>query len=207
MQDLEKVDEVKVQETIRDQHETIMSVDDAVDAILTALGDRASNTLFIFSGDNGLQRGDHRLNGKNVPYQSALNVQMLMRWDGVIQPGSKDENPITNEDLPVTMAAAADTVLDGAKGTSALAPLNTRPGVYIEGAAQEGAPGWIGWRTRRHMYCNFGEGQGEELYDYDDDKWELDNIASTAPKTLASLRNRTLSADHPLPPGFTPYKP
>jgi arylsulfatase A-like enzyme len=203
MQALPLVDAAAAKEVIRKQHEVVMSIDDAVGGIVAALGDRAENTLFLFTGDNGLQRGDHRLNGKNVPYQSSLNVQMIMRWDGQVTQGTRELEPVTNEDLAATIVDAADTTLPGSEGQSLLGPI-TRPGVYIEGAAQDGVPAWIGWRTRRHLYINWGTGQGEELYDYDNDRWELTNLAPNASNTL-TLRNRTLQAGHPYPPGFQPY--
>jgi arylsulfatase A-like enzyme len=83
------------QETIDDRlqstQEALMSIDEAAGAIYNelAIDGRAGNTLFIYLSNNGLLLGEHRLfNTKNLPYDMATHVPMLMRWDGHLAPGS-----------------------------------------------------------------------------------------------------------------------
>lgn len=76
---------------VKRQHETLMSVDDQVGAIMDALGPkRVANTLFVYLSDHGIQLGEHGLLGKNVPYSGSTHVPMLLRWDGHFAAGSRD---------------------------------------------------------------------------------------------------------------------
>lgn len=205
---LPEVDEDKVQQLVRDQHEVLRSVDDAVAAIVLALGSRVENTLFVLAGDNGLMRGQHRLNGKNVPYQAASNVNLFMRYDGNYSPDSQDNDPITNADIAATILAEAGASLPGVEGTAY--GDGGAGGVLLEGAALDGKPAWIAWRTKRYLYIDWGQGQAEELYDYQTDPYELANLAAahTPPSILATLRDKArAAAGGHYPPGFTPFAP
>ena len=64
------------------QHEMSMSLDDAIEKITLALGDRAADTMFIYLSDNGYMHGSHRLDGKNVPYEWSTDVPMAIKWPG-----------------------------------------------------------------------------------------------------------------------------
>ena len=46
--------------------------------IQNALGDRTENTLFIFTSDNGLMSGSHRMTGKAVPHAAATEVPLIL---------------------------------------------------------------------------------------------------------------------------------
>jgi arylsulfatase A-like enzyme len=203
------VDETRVQELVRDQHEVLRSVDDAIAAIVLALGSRIDNTLFIITGDNGLMRGQHRMTGKNLPYQASHEVNMMMRWDaGISIPaGSTIRNPLTNEDITATIAAAAGVNLPGCEGRSAFG--NISGGVLLEGVNSDYQVPWIAWRTKRYLYIDWGAGQGEELYDYEQDPYELTNLAvGFAPPEVSQFRAKARQATggH-YPPGFTPAVP
>ena len=59
---------------------TLLAVDDLVAAVrdeLQAQG-RLSNTIFVLSGDNGMNAGEHRLKGKQAPY--VTDIPFYMAW-------------------------------------------------------------------------------------------------------------------------------
>ncbi len=63
----------------------------------------ASNTLVVFMGDNG----ESLLRGKGTLYQRGTNVPLMIRWPGVVAPGSRSDILVSGEDLAPTLLAAA----------------------------------------------------------------------------------------------------
>ena len=200
----ELVDHDREQARLRKQHETLMSVDEAVGGIIDALGARAENTLFVFMSDNGLQFGEHGLKEKYVPYSASTEVPMMLRWDGTITPGSTyRETPVTNADLGVTVADVAGLSLvdpDGVSFFSAVRPES----VVLESLKDDVHPSYCGIRTRRYVYVEYDSDAGEELYDYSVDPNELDNKVDDASydELEANLRAEAKQACRPQPPGF-----
>ena len=78
----------KIDAARESQGESLMAVDDAVSAIVAALehSNRLRDTMIIFTSDNGHLNGEHRIFGKNVPYQEATSVPLVIRWD---EPGPR----------------------------------------------------------------------------------------------------------------------
>ena len=151
MQALPPVDSALLAERTSLQHESLMAVDDAVQAIVGALGDRASNTLFVFTSDNGIMLGSHRLSGKSTPHARAAEVPLLLRWDGHLDPGTKDRRIALNIDVTATILQAA-RVREPTSGSSLLRP-RTRSGTVLEGLGSGPGPfpAYCAWRTRRWL--------------------------------------------------------
>jgi arylsulfatase A-like enzyme len=80
-------------------------LDRSVQRVLELLAQRgfADDTLVLFCGDNG-QALPH---GKGSLYDPGLNVPLLVRWPGVVRPGSESRTLISGEDLAPTFLAAA----------------------------------------------------------------------------------------------------
>ena len=59
----------------------VSHVDYAVGLVLRALEERElmDNTWIIYSSDHGELLGDHRINQKNVFYEGALNIPLIIR--------------------------------------------------------------------------------------------------------------------------------
>jgi len=80
----------------------------------------ASNTLVVFMGDNG----ESLLRGKGTLYQRGTNVPLMIRWPGVVAPGSRSDILVSGEDLaPTLLAAAGLTVPASMTGVSFLPAL------------------------------------------------------------------------------------
>lgn len=202
LRNLPAVDEEKIRSIYQEQHECAMAIDEGIALLFEAIGPtRLANTLILFTGDNGLQRGEQRLMGKNVPYPGSTNVTMLARWDGYIPANESPLDIVTNADFTRTILDAAGTDMPGVDGKF----VGTRTsGHVIEGMADvDGtAPGYIGWKTRNWLYMNWGQGQGEELYKTVCDKNAIENVASQYPDKVAEFRQKAVAAVQPLPPGF-----
>jgi arylsulfatase A-like enzyme len=198
MRALPLADESRTRRVIKDQHETVMSVDDGVQQIYAALqADNRQDTLFLFFGDNGLMRGSHRLNGKYVPYKAATRLQMLARWDGHYTPGTTNDRITTPLDFTATIVQAAGATLPN-EGI----PIDQgRGGQFLEGGPddEDVRPAYIGWRTKQYLYVQWGGGF-EELYDYDADPYEMTNVAPAKTSKTAELRANAEAACQPRPP-------
>lgn len=57
-----------------------LAVDDLVGAVANALrqSGRLDNTIFVYSGDNGMNEGEHRLAGKTAPY--VTQIPFYLSW-------------------------------------------------------------------------------------------------------------------------------
>src|SRR5262249_8978087 len=125
--DIAKIDRHRLRDC-----QTLMSVDNQVSSILSALQDtgRLSNSLIVFMSDNGYLFGEHRRTGKIVPYDESIRVAMVVRDDGVIPAnlrGSTNSDMVLNLDVAPTFAAAGGVSSPGAVGMNFL-PLLTDPG-------------------------------------------------------------------------------
>jgi N-acetylglucosamine-6-sulfatase len=106
----------------RHRARALLSVDAAVAdtvARLRRLGELA-NTYVVFASDNGFQVGEHRLRGKNLPFDESFDIPLVIRGPGVAAGAVVDE--------PVTLVDLAATFLDWA----GVAPGRTPDGVSLE---------------------------------------------------------------------------
>jgi arylsulfatase A-like enzyme len=187
------------------QQESLMAVDEAVSRLVGALRDtgRMRNTLFVYTSDNGLLLGDHRLLTKGAPYGPALAVPLLVRWDGQVRAGHVDRRLALNLDITrtITSATPASLATDGLS----LLGARRRDGFLLEGARGPllGRPAFCGWRTAAWTYVRWATGE-EELYSDKLDPDQVRNLAGDdAHRTeLTALRERTRRACVPEPPRF-----
>ena len=97
----------------------VHSVDEAVGRIMTTLDELklTDNTLIIFTSDNGGLSTSKGLNGptdnaplrsgKGFPYEGGIRVPLIVRWPGVVEPGTTSHVPVTSVDYFPTVLAAA----------------------------------------------------------------------------------------------------
>lgn len=100
----------------------VRDLDRGMGLILDELKKRqlAQETMVIFMGDNG----EALLRGKGTLATRGIHVPMLIRWPGVIKPGSASEALISSVDLaPTILAAAGLKAADGMTGISFLPEL------------------------------------------------------------------------------------
>ena len=87
---------------------SLLGVDRSVASVIAAL--RASGeldrTLILFTSDNGFLLGEHReAAGKNLPYEEAIRVPLIVRGPG-IPAGKSVDDPTVNADLAPTILDA-----------------------------------------------------------------------------------------------------
>jgi N-acetylglucosamine-6-sulfatase len=99
----------KIQTRYRLRLETLLSVDDEIDRIVNDLQARGAlgNTYLIFTSDQGLMQGQHRLHqGKFVAYDPSTQVPLLVRGPG-IPAGSQPRALVWNGDITSTILQMA----------------------------------------------------------------------------------------------------
>ena len=196
-----------------DMMRSLLAVDRAVGQLLSALSDegRLSNTLFVFTSDNGWLGGEHRLTGKNAPYEPSIRIPLVVRFDAVMNGAMIDDRLVANVDVAPTLAEAAGAAAPDVEGQSLL-PLLTaaatpwRSDILIE-HLQDGkndVPTFCEVRSTRYAYVAYRTGE-QELYDLSVDPGQLTNRAADPGMgtTLSQLRARLRALCQPPPPGFT----
>jgi N-acetylglucosamine-6-sulfatase len=199
-----------IEELRRDQYRSLQAVDRAVARLIDALADtgRLENTLVIFTSDNGLLWGEHRWQKKEMPYEEAIRVPLVIRDDALIaDPPRAEDRLVGNIDLAPTIAELAGTDLPMAEGKSLL-PLLTaeqvrwRHALLIEHMKMTNpVPTYCAVRTERYLYATYVTGE-EELYDVQEDPYELENLAGRRPPLEARLRTTLRSLCDPPPLGL-----
>lgn len=194
------LDENEVKSKIRNQREVVKAVDDGVRDIFNMLATyNRTNNLFVYLGDNGLQHGQHRLNGKNVPYEGSTHLQMMLRWDGHFAPGDNTDM-IRVIDLATTMSVAGEVPLLGS-GTPYQAA-SPPAGIVLAGAPDRGQPAWVSWRNKNWNFIQYSTRE-VELYDLVNDPNELTNCAPQNPDKVVTYRQRCQNLGGGTPPGFS----
>lgn len=194
----------------RNQYRSLQAVDRAVARLLDALEDtgRLDDALVIFTSDNGLLWGEHRWLKKEVPYEEAIRVPLVIRADAIVGRGARtDDRIVANIDLAPTIADVAGVDLPGVEGKS-LVPLLTgtaetwRQALLIEHLrGANPIPTYCAVRTERYLFASYDTGE-RELYDLDADPFELRNLSGTEPGVEGRLDKTLTSLCDPPPPGF-----
>jgi arylsulfatase A-like enzyme len=178
------------QEIIDEQQKglrTLLSVDDAVDALmqnLTANGE-ADNTLAVFVSDNGYMFGEHNMDSKNRPYLDSIRVPMYMRWPGQVPAGATDSRLTALVDLaPTVLSATGLSSTIPMDGRNLLDPTWQRDRMLTEFSYQGDVPTWVSLVTAGSQYTEYFNRDDpnsiydREYYDLGADPYELDNLLS-----------------------------
>jgi len=172
--------------------QSLAAVDRSVAEILTKIETLglASNTIIIFTSDNGMMAGEHGLHDKGAPYDPSIRVPLIIKSPG-IQPGQRNDLVAMNLDLSATFFDIAG-IKQKTDGVSLLPILNggvkgERTDMVIESGGylswwsrfdfhSEGLGYWTGIRTQDWKYIEHPTGE-TELYDMNLDPHEMENKA------------------------------
>jgi|TARA_B100000315_G_scaffold163427_1_gene151996 choline-sulfatase len=172
----------------------VCMLDYGIGLVLQALEKRGmlDNTWIIYTSDHGEMLGDHRLNQKNVFYESALNVPLIIRPPGGTQ--ALQASGLTDHlDVCATLIDAAKAEpLTGSSGVSLLPKLaggsypdKGKDVVFSE--VKVGAYYAMGRDENYKMTIDSVTQQPVELYDMVSDPRELANLVNEP--SLGNLRD------------------
>lgn len=195
------------------EHRALLGVDEAIGRILDALEARGrlENTLVVLTSDNGLLHGEHRWVKKEAPYEEAIRVPLVLRWDaGGWDAGAELDGVLAlNVDLAPTIADVAGIPHPPTDGRSLLRVIDDPDAAWREDFLIEHLEGtnpiptYCAVRSERWKYVRYVTGE-EELYDLEADPFELENLAADPARVsvLQERRGRLRELCVPPPPGF-----
>ncbi len=174
-----------IQENYQQELESLLSVDDAVGAVLSALqrSGELDDTLLIYTSDNGFFHGEHRVTSEKVlPYDAGARIPLIVRGPGVPR-GRRLRQLVANIDWAPTIVDAADAppgrLLDGRSLFELLADPRREPGrevVLENGVGANGVPMFRALRNQRYLWIEHKTTGEYELYDLRNDPYELRNL-------------------------------
>jgi arylsulfatase A-like enzyme len=178
----------KYQRYMQDYLACVQSVDDSVGRLLDWL-DRsglASNTVVIYTSDQGFFLGDHGLFDKRFMYEASVKMPFIVRWPGVAKAGSAQELMALNTDFAPTFMAMAGLAAPADMQGVSLVPLlkdESPPGWresyyyrYYHDPGDHNTRAHYGVRTMTHKLIYFWKKDQWEMYDLAHDPDELHNL-------------------------------
>lgn len=192
----------KYQRYMQDYLACIQAVDDNVGRLLDWLDTNGlgTNTLVIYTSDQGFFLGDHGLYDKRFMYEESIRMPFLARLPGVIPAGTVQEGIAINPDFaPTFMALAGLPIPADMQGKSLVpllkgeAPAGWRESFYYRYYHDPGdhnTRAHYGVRTATQKLIYFWKKDQWELYDLSKDPEELRNIYSDPgqKETVATLK-------------------
>ncbi len=203
----------------------VQSMDESVGRVMKKLEDLgvADRTVVIFMSDNGGLSTSEGHPTSNVPlragkgwlYEGGIREPMIIKWPGVVRPGSLCHEPVTSTDFYPTMLEMAGLrprpaqhvdglslvpLLKGGRSLDRRAIFWHYPHYSPQGGRPSGAV-----RVGNHKLIEFYEDDRIELYDLKADIGEKRNLAAKMPQRAAKLRRmlhdwrRALDARMPTP--------
>jgi len=177
----------------------VKGVDDNVGNLMNTLKELEldENTIVIYSSDQGFYIGDHGWYDKRWMYEESLKMPLIVKWPGVTEPGSINEDLVQNLDYASTfLDVAGATIPDDLQGQSLVPLLGGAEAVtpfrdaiyyhYYEYPSVHMVPRHCGVRTDRYKLMHFYQFNVWEMYDLESDPDELTNIYETADPALVT---------------------
>ncbi len=179
----------KYQRYMKDYLSTVAGVDRNVGRVLAWLKESGldKNTIVVYSADQGFYLGEHGWFDKRWMYEESLHTPLLVRWPGVVKPGTENKDLVSTLDF-------AETFLDAA-GVAIPADMQGRS--FLPMLKGEKVPDWrtahyyhyYEYPQPHHVAPHYGvrSDTGYKLvHYYDRDEWELFDL-NKDPNELKSV--------------------
>jgi arylsulfatase A-like enzyme len=202
----------KYQRYMQDYLGCIASVDEGVGEVLDYLDEAglSGNTIVVYTSDQGFYLGEHGWFDKRFIYDESFKTPLLVRWPGVVEAGSRNDQMVQNLDFAQTLLEAAGIEAPGDMQGESFVPLLrgedekwSRDAVYYHYYEYPGVhmvKRHFGIVTREYKLVHFYYDIDEwELYDRMNDPMELQNeynnpeyaeVVRNLKEKLAGLREK-----------------
>lgn len=197
------LDQAKVKRGTLDYYASISSVDRALGRLFATLDELklTEHTLVTFTSDHGYNEGRHYLdtkgNGQWIAggvrgpkrpnmFETSIRVPLIARWPGVIRPGRKIDDRVSNIDTYRTMLGAMGVAVPAEAQPYGIdyspllkgEPLPPRDALYGQYDLHNGGLAYMRMiHTGRYKLVKHFRAKGmDELYDLQDDPDETRNL-------------------------------
>ncbi|MES2650664.1 MAG: sulfatase [Bacteroidota bacterium] len=198
--------EWKYQRYMKDYMSTTLSLDRNIGRVLDYLDQNnlAKNTIVIYTSDQGFYMGEHGWFDKRFMYEESMHAPFIVRYPGVVKPGTVMQQLVSNVDFAPTLLQAANVPIPTEMQGKSFAALLKNPTAkfrdavyyhYYEYPGEHSVMKHFGIRTDRYKLIRFyGEQNFWELYDLKTDPNENVNLfAKKGQETLTGeLKKRLL---------------
>ncbi|MGO9454184.1 MAG: sulfatase [Candidatus Binataceae bacterium] len=210
---LDKSDMASIDRAFRKRAQSVLAIDRMIgdlEAGVAAAG-QEKNTYFVFSSDNGLHMGEHRLMpGKMTAFDTDIHVPLIVTGPGIAA-GLKLDEIVENTDLCPTFAELAGAAIPATTDGRSLVPLlrgqpvpewrtlaliehhgplnhqNEEDEPDMPAVRSGNPPSYKAIRGRDFVYVEYDDGT-REYHDHATDPYELQNTFSMlSPAAKASL--------------------
>lgn len=180
--------EWKYQRYMKDYLSTTLSMDRNIGKILAYLDQQhlSKNTIVVYTSDQGFYMGEHGWFDKRFMYEESLHTPLVIRYPGVIKPGTVLPQMVSNVDFAPTFLQATGTPIPAEIQGQSFLPILKNPAAkgrtsvyyhYYEYPAEHSVMKHFGIRTTRYKLIRFyGEKNFWELYDLKTDSHEMTNL-------------------------------
>ncbi|MFN8357224.1 MAG: sulfatase [Spirosomataceae bacterium] len=178
----------RYQRYMQDYLGCIASVDEGVGKVLDFLKTNGldENTIVVYTSDQGFYLGEHGWFDKRFIFDESFKTPLLIKWPGVIKPGSKNSQMVQNLDYAQTFLEAAGIKPPTDMQGESLIPIfkgqgkNFREAAYYhyyEYPSVHMVKRHYGIVTEKYKLVHFYYDVDEwELYDRVNDKNEMKNV-------------------------------
>lgn len=174
----------------------IEMLDADVGRVLDALDDTglADNTLIVFTADHGDGRGRHMHVSKWYPYEESVKVPMIVSWPGRVAEGARDTTHLVSGlDVMSTVCDYAGIETPPHVLGKSLRPLcEQEPTEWRDFVTAETHIIGRTLRTQRYKYVRYKDDPIEQLFDMQEDPWEMRNLYDDPGHADTMTEHRTL---------------
>jgi len=201
----------KYQRYMQNYLSTVKAVDESVGRMLKYLDDNnlVENTVVIYSSDQGFYLGEHGWYDKRWMFEESFRMPFLVRWPGVLKPGSRPEHLIQNIDYaPTFLEIAGERVPDEVQGHSLVPLLRGKATKWRESLyyayyefGEHKVPRHFGVRTANRKLIYFPDTDEWNLFDLTRDPSEMNSVYAdpsyrTARQEMVAEFNRLRTQYH-----------
>lgn len=176
----------KYQRYLKNYLNTAKAVDQSVGTLLNYLDKHGlgENTVVIYSSDQGFYLGEHGWFDKRWMFEESFKMPFVIRWPGVVKPGSKPQALIQNIDYaPTFLEIAGIPAPADIQGTSIVPILKkssnkVRDAIYYAyyEIGEHAVPQHFGVRNTRYKLFYLPATDEWQLFDLKKDPKELKNL-------------------------------
>ena len=179
--------EWKYQRYMKDYLSTAASLDRNIGRTLDYLDQHqlTNNTIVMYLSDQGFYMGEHGWFDKRFMYEESFRTPMMIRYPGVIQPGTKLNDYVMNLDIAPTCLDAAGVAIPADMQGKSILPLLTGKNIkgreamyyhYYENGEHSVSP-HFGVQTKSYKLIRFYKRVNSwELYNLQKDPHDMHNL-------------------------------